>query len=84
MWYFRRRHFPSNVSALVRAAIVRAEAAPGPIEFITASSDLERAPSVNHHGGLRNPHLTRDAARPDVLSHILAPCVGSQPKEVPE
>jgi len=70
--------------AAVRAAIVRAETSPRPIELTTMSSDLVRTLYVNHHGGLRTPQLTRDPNRPDVLSRILTPRVGSQPQEVPK
>ena len=67
--------------AAARAAIVRAETAPAPIEFMTDSRDLKRAMYVNHHGGLRNPHLVRDSERPDVLSRILTARVDSRPDE---
>jgi len=34
---------------------------------------------VDYHAGLRNPHLTRNPERPDLLSQIIAPKFTSMP-----
>lgn len=68
-----------------RDAIVRAERAAGPIVLTAASGDDVRDLEVNHHGGLRYPHLTRIPGRPDLLGEILAPrAAGPPPQEQPQ
>ncbi len=67
--------------AEARAAIVRAETAPGPIDLVVRSDDTVRDLRVNYHRGLRNPHLTRDPATPDLLHQIMAPRMGVLSKE---
>jgi predicted metalloprotease with PDZ domain len=56
-----------------RDAIVNAEKASQPIELIVESADIVRVLHVGYHAGLRNPHLTRNPERPDLLSQIIAP-----------
>jgi predicted metalloprotease with PDZ domain len=45
--------------------------ATGPMELIVKTADRIKVIHVDYHGGLRYPHLERDAAKPDVLSSIL-------------
>jgi predicted metalloprotease with PDZ domain len=54
-----------------RDAIVRAEKISEPLELIVASGDVVRTVRLQYRGGLRNPHLTRDSSRPDLLSELL-------------
>jgi predicted metalloprotease with PDZ domain len=58
-----------------RATLVQSEKSSDPIEMVVESADLVRVLHVDYHLGLRNPHLVRDASRPDLLSQILAPKV---------
>ncbi|MBV9061391.1 MAG: M61 family metallopeptidase [Alphaproteobacteria bacterium] len=60
-----------------RDAIVRAEKTKEPLELIVESADQVRVLHVDYHGGLQYPHLVRDEAKPDLLSRILAPKIGS-------
>jgi predicted metalloprotease with PDZ domain len=54
----------------MRAAIDAAKAATAPIQLIVANGAQFTTVSVDYHGGLRYPHIERDAARPDYLSGI--------------
>jgi predicted metalloprotease with PDZ domain len=58
-------------AAAARAAIVRAEKISEPLEMVVASGDVVRTVRLQYHGGLRNPHLTRDGSRPDLLAELL-------------
>jgi predicted metalloprotease with PDZ domain len=58
--------------ATARDVIIKAEKSSGPIELIVASADLVHVLHVDYHGGLKNPHLVRDASKADLLSQILA------------
>jgi predicted metalloprotease with PDZ domain len=54
----------------MRAAIDAAKSATAPIQLIVANGAQFTTVSVDYHGGLRYPHIERDAARPDYLSGI--------------
>ena len=54
----------------MRAAIDAAKSATAPIQSIVANGAQFTTVSVDYHGGLRYPHIERDAARPDYLSAI--------------
>ncbi len=54
-------------------AIKDAETATAPITLIVKSADRYKVVALDWHGGLRYPHLERDAAVPDRLDAILAP-----------
>ena len=43
------------------------------IELLVTNGDAYQTHAVDWHGGLRYPHLERDASRPDLLSTIVAP-----------
>lgn len=55
-----------------RDAIVAAEKSTRPTELIVESGTAVHVWPVAYHGGLRYPHLVRDAAQPDRLSQIMA------------
>ena len=61
-----------NIAA-AREAIVRAEMSANPLELVVESADLVRVLKVEHHSGLRNPHLVRNPDTLDLLSQIIAP-----------
>jgi predicted metalloprotease with PDZ domain len=54
----------------MRAAIDAAKSAPAPIPLIVANGAQFTTVSLDYRGGLRYPHIERDAARPDYLSGI--------------
>jgi predicted metalloprotease with PDZ domain len=56
---------------LLRQAIVNAETAPGAINLLTLTGGFYEEYSVDYHQGLRSPHLSRIAGRPDLLTAIL-------------
>lgn len=58
-----------------RDALIKAEKTTEPTELVVGSADLVRVLHVDYHGGLRNPHLVRVPAKPDLLSPILVPRV---------
>jgi len=58
---------------LLKRTITAAVARPGPIELILKLSDRYHVAHVDYHGGLRYPHLERDAKAISLLEAILAP-----------
>ncbi|HEY8021291.1 MAG TPA: hypothetical protein VIH93_09325 [Thermoanaerobaculia bacterium] len=60
---------PDLLPEAIRAAAVST----APIELTVQQVDVLKTFRVTYHGGERFPHLERDAARPDLLSAILAP-----------
>lgn len=58
---------------LLRQAIVNAETAPQAINLLTLTDGYYEEYSVDYHQGLRSPHLSRIAGRPDLLTAILQP-----------
>ncbi len=60
-------------SETARDALVKAEKSSEPLELIVESADLVRVLHLDYHGGLKNPHLVREAVKADLLSQILAP-----------
>jgi len=58
-------------SEALREAIVAAQSATSPIQLLVANGAQFQTLSVDYHGGLRYPHLERDASRTDYLSEIL-------------
>jgi predicted metalloprotease with PDZ domain len=51
---------------------VRASTAAKPLTLVIANDNLVQTYKLDYHGGLRYPHLERNANVPDVLSEILA------------
>jgi predicted metalloprotease with PDZ domain len=58
---------------LLREAIVDAETKQQPIDILTLEDGYYAEFSVDYHDGLRSPHLTRIAGKPDLLTRILQP-----------
>ncbi len=51
---------------------VAASPSAGPLRFDVQMDDVVKPMTVDYRGGTREPHLERDASRPDVLAEILA------------
>ncbi len=58
---------------VLRQAIQATKTAPKPLELLVASGNYFKTYGLNYHGGLRYPHLERDATKPDVMSEIIKP-----------
>jgi len=58
---------------VLRNAIKESKNAAGPMTIEFQNDDVVKDVSLDYHGGTREPHLERDAAKPDVLAQILAP-----------
>ncbi len=58
---------------LLRQAIVNAETNQQAIDLLTLTAGYYADFSVDYHGGLRSPHLTRITGKPDLLTSILQP-----------
>jgi len=58
---------------LLRQAIVNAETSSQPIVLLTLTDGYYAEFPVNYHQGLRSPHLSRIAGKPDLLTTILQP-----------
>jgi hypothetical protein len=58
---------------VLRNAIKESKNATGPMTIEFQNDDVVKTVSVDYHGGMREPHLERDAAKPDMLAQILAP-----------
>jgi predicted metalloprotease with PDZ domain len=61
----------------VEAALAEARGGGSPLEIVAADGDALRTHKLDHHGGLRYPHLERIDGRPDVLTEILKPKGGA-------
>jgi predicted metalloprotease with PDZ domain len=56
---------------VLRNAIKDSKSATGPLTIEFQNDDLVKTVSLDYHGGMREPHLERDAGKPDVLGQIL-------------
>jgi predicted metalloprotease with PDZ domain len=69
----------------MRQAVEVSKSSTAPIQLIVANGAQFQTRSIDYHGGLRWPHLVRDASRPNYLGEILkpmAPAIGTaQPAE---
>jgi predicted metalloprotease with PDZ domain len=69
----------------MRQAVAESKSPTAPIQLIVANGAQFQTRSIDYHGGLRCPHLVRDASRPNYLGEILkpmAPAIGTaQPAE---
>jgi predicted metalloprotease with PDZ domain len=69
----------------MRQAVEVSKSSTTPIQVIVANGAQFQTRSIDYHGGLRCPHLVRDASRPNYLGEILkpmAPAIGTaQPAE---
>jgi predicted metalloprotease with PDZ domain len=57
---------------VLRNAIKDSKTASGPMTVEFQNDDVVKTVSLDYHGGTREPHLERDASKPDVLGQILA------------
>jgi predicted metalloprotease with PDZ domain len=57
---------------VLRNAIKESKTASGPMTIEFQNDDVVKTVSLDYHGGMREPHLERDAAKPDMLAQILA------------
>ena len=53
-------------------AISAAQVQPKPIELLVRQGERYRTARIDYRGGLRAPHLVRDAGKPDLLGDILS------------
>jgi predicted metalloprotease with PDZ domain len=58
---------------VLRNAIKDSKTAKGPLAIEFQTDDVVKTVPLDYHGGTREPHLERDAAKPDMLAQILAP-----------
>ncbi len=58
---------------VLKDAIRATRGSQAPIELIVRTGDYYQVVHLDYHGGLRYPHLERDASRPALLDQILAP-----------
>jgi predicted metalloprotease with PDZ domain len=58
---------------LLRQALVNAETTPQAINLLTLTEGYYAEYSVDYHQGLRSPHLSPIAGKPDLLAKILQP-----------
>jgi len=58
---------------VLRNAIKDSKTASGPMTVEFQNDDVVKTVSLDYHGGTREPHLERDASKPDMLAQILAP-----------
>jgi predicted metalloprotease with PDZ domain len=59
----------------IEDALTEAKGAARPIDFLVENGDFFTSCRVDYRGGLRYPHLERDAAKPDLLLQIMQPLV---------
>jgi predicted metalloprotease with PDZ domain len=60
------------------AAITNAKIGASHIELLARNGDSYKTYSIDYHGGLRFPHLERDASKPDLLTKIINPVISGQ------
>jgi predicted metalloprotease with PDZ domain len=59
----------------LREAIAASATGAKPIELLVKNGEFYQTYRIDYHGGEKYPHLTRDAATPDLLAAIIAPKV---------
>jgi predicted metalloprotease with PDZ domain len=57
---------------VLRNAIKESKTGSGPMTIEFQNDDVVKTVSLDYHGGAREPHLERDAAKSDMLAQILA------------
>ena len=57
---------------VLRNAIKDSRTKSGPLMLEVQNDDVVKSVPLDYHGGAREPHLERDASKPDVLGQILA------------
>lgn len=61
---------------LLEDAIKVAKDSSRPISLTYVDDDYIRTATIDYHGGIRNPHLTRNDAKPDYLDELIKPHEG--------
>jgi len=64
-----RQFTPTVLRETVGAAAKNTE----PVELLIKDGEFYKSYRVDYHGGLRYPHLERDAAKTDLLTAIISP-----------
>jgi predicted metalloprotease with PDZ domain len=72
------RRFTSDV---LSDALRPTSAAPATVTLLVENQDFFTPYSFTYQGGLREPHLERDASKPDLLGAIIAPRPVSAPTQ---
>ena len=57
----------------LREAIAQTATGAKPLELLVKNGEFYQTFRINYEGGEKYPHLTRDAATPDLLTAIIAP-----------
>jgi predicted metalloprotease with PDZ domain len=57
---------------VLRNAIKESKTASGPMTIEFQNDDVVKSVSLDYHGGMREPHLERDASKSDLMAQILA------------
>ncbi len=68
---------------LMLAALREAQKSHQPLQLLLENTEYYRTFSLNYFDGIRNPHLVRDASKPDVLGDIIKPKVTTLPVPIP-
>ncbi|HVJ04894.1 MAG TPA: hypothetical protein VM578_04440 [Candidatus Saccharimonadales bacterium] len=68
---------------LMLAALREAQKSHQPLQLLVENTEYYRTFSLNYFDGIRNPHLVRDASKPDVLGDIIKPKVTTMPVPIP-
>jgi predicted metalloprotease with PDZ domain len=59
----------------LREAIAQTVTNPKPLELLVKNGEFYQTFRIDYQGGEKYPHLTRDAATPDLLTAIISPQV---------
>lgn len=62
----------------LREAVALAKTSQNPIELIVVNGDFFHVVQIDYHGGLRYPHLERDASKADLVEAIARPLGGAK------
>ena len=65
-----------NQELLADAIKAAASDSSKPIILLVIADEYFKTVNVNYHGGLQNPHLQRDDAKPDYLDELIKPATG--------
>ena len=68
--------YPDFADKLADAIKAAAGDSSKPITLLAIADAYFKTVNVNYHGGLQNPHLQRDDAKPDYLDELIKPATG--------
>ena len=57
----------------LRDALREGKTSSAPLELLVENTDYYKTFKLDYHGGEKYPHLVRDEAKPDLLTHIIKP-----------